>query len=123
MSLGQHLVELRRRFVIAAIALALIGVINQIVAVGTLPVLALFLAVTFTAYGYVRKTIAVDGRVGMLVETVIIAVPSMIAFSTRTGGCPRSSRSGPNRRLPPAAVAASMAAVWINWFCAALAAR
>ena len=33
--------------VIAAIALALIGVINQIVAVGTLPVLALFLAVTF----------------------------------------------------------------------------
>lgn len=65
---------------IAAIALALIGVANQIVSVGHLPLLALFLAVTFTAYGYIRKTIAVDSRVGMLVETVIIAIPSMIAL-------------------------------------------
>ncbi|MCW5724217.1 MAG: EamA family transporter RarD [Maricaulaceae bacterium] len=71
---------------IAAIALAGAGVINQVVAVGQLPWLALYLAASFTVYGYVRKTIAVDGRAGMFWETAMIAVPSLAALGFLTGG-------------------------------------
>ena len=73
----------------AAVALAALGVINQIVIVGAVPVIALILAVSFTGYGYLRKTIAVDGRIGLFWETVIISVPSLIAlavFEARGGG-------------------------------------
>ena len=63
-----------------AVALAALGVINQIITVGEVPVLALFLAGTFCAYGYVRKTLAVDGRIGLFWETVIIGAPSLVAL-------------------------------------------
>ena len=71
-----------------AVALAGLGVINQIVTVGEIPVLALCLAGTFCAYGYVRKTLAVDGRIGLFWETVIIGAPSLIAlgFLEASGG-------------------------------------
>jgi chloramphenicol-sensitive protein RarD len=65
----------------AAVALAAIGVINQILTVGTLPLIALALAGSFTIYAYIRKTIAVDGRVGLFVETLVLFVPSLIALS------------------------------------------
>ena len=65
----------------AAVALATIGVINQILTVGTLPLIALALALSFTVYAYIRKTIAVDGRVGLFIETVVLFVPSLIALS------------------------------------------
>lgn len=57
---------------IAAIAFATLGVLNLVVAGGTVPWLSLFLAVSFTAYGYLRKTVSVDGRVGLFWETVFI---------------------------------------------------
>ncbi|MEE2527297.1 EamA family transporter RarD [Hyphobacterium sp. HN65] len=65
----------------AAIALAAIGVINQILTVGTLPLIALALAGSFTIYAYIRKTIAADGRVGLFIETLVIFLPSIIALS------------------------------------------
>jgi len=64
----------------AAVTLATIGVINQIMTVGSLPLIALALAGSFTIYAYIRKTIAVDGRVGLFVETLIIFLPSLIAL-------------------------------------------
>lgn len=64
-----------------AVGLAVLGVINQVIIVGELPWLALVLAGSFTAYGYVRKTIQVDARIGLFWETVIIALPSMIVLS------------------------------------------
>lgn len=72
-----------------AVGLAALGVINQVVTVGELPVIALVLAGTFTVYGYVRKTIAIDGRIGLFWETSILAVPSLIALiflETGSGG-------------------------------------
>lgn len=63
-----------------AVALAALGVVNQVVTVGELPLIALFLAVSFTAYGYLRKTMAVDGRIGLFWETLIIAIPSLAAL-------------------------------------------
>ncbi|MEQ8404833.1 MAG: EamA family transporter RarD [Oceanicaulis sp.] len=60
-----------------AVGLAALGVVNQVVTVGELPVIALFLAASFTGYGYLRKTMQVDGRIGLFWETVIIALPSI----------------------------------------------
>lgn len=57
---------------IAAITLAALGVANQIITVGQVPWISLMLATTFTAYGYLRKVAAVDGRVGLLWETLFI---------------------------------------------------
>lgn len=56
-------------FRIAAIALAALGVANQTIAVGEVPWISLILAVSFTAYGYLRKVAAVDGRIGLFWET------------------------------------------------------
>lgn len=64
-----------------AVGLAALGVANQILVVGSVPVMALFLAASFTAYGYLRKTISTDGRVGLFWETAIIALPSIVALS------------------------------------------
>jgi chloramphenicol-sensitive protein RarD len=63
-----------------AVGLAALGVLNQLIFVGAPPYLALFLAVSFTAYAYVRKTISVDGRIGLFWETVLIAIPSLPAL-------------------------------------------
>jgi chloramphenicol-sensitive protein RarD len=71
-----------------AVGLAALGVLNQVITVGEPPILALFLAVSFTAYAYIRKTIAVDGRIGLFWETVLIAIPSLpaIIFLEASGG-------------------------------------
>jgi chloramphenicol-sensitive protein RarD len=76
------------RLRMVAVGLAAIGVINQIVAVGEIPWIGLFLAASFTAYGYIRKTIATDGRVGLFWETLIISLPSLVAlfFLEASGG-------------------------------------
>ena len=63
---------------IAAIAFATIGVLNLIISTGTVPWLSLLLATSFTAYGYLRKTVSVDGRVGLFWETIFI-LPIAIA--------------------------------------------
>lgn len=56
-----------------AIALAATGVIVQAVAVGGLPVVSLALALSFGAYGIVRKRVAVSAQAGLLVECLLLA--------------------------------------------------
>ncbi len=83
MSVAVGVVILREplgRWRIAAIALATLGVLTLIIAGGTVPWLSLFLASTFTAYGYLRKTVAVDGRIGLFWETVFILPFAMIGL-------------------------------------------
>ncbi|WP_417495004.1 EamA family transporter RarD [Maricaulis sp.] len=57
---------------ISAIVLATLGVLNLIIAAGTVPWISLALACSFTAYGYLRKTVAVDGRIGLFWETAFL---------------------------------------------------
>lgn len=57
---------------ISAIVLATLGVLNQIIAVGEVPWISLTLALSFTGYGYLRKVVTVDGRIGLFWETVFI---------------------------------------------------
>ncbi len=55
-----------------AIGLALLGVINQIVVVGSLPLVALTLAFSFGFYGLLRKKISINPVIGLTVETLLL---------------------------------------------------
>jgi chloramphenicol-sensitive protein RarD len=53
-----------------AVGLAVLAVAYQAVALGEFPVVALWLAATFAAYGYCRKTVKVKAAPGLLVESL-----------------------------------------------------
>ncbi len=57
----------------AALGLAAAGVAFAVLAVGTLPWVALTLAFSFGCYGLIRKVVAVDSLPGLFVETVVLA--------------------------------------------------
>lgn len=57
----------------AAVALACAGVAWRVWQVGTLPWIALFLAITFGLYGLLRKRAPVDAINGLFVETLVTA--------------------------------------------------
>jgi chloramphenicol-sensitive protein RarD len=57
----------------AAVGLALAGVLWRVWQVGSLPWIALFLALTFGFYGLLRKRAPVDAISGLFVETLITA--------------------------------------------------
>lgn len=58
-----------RRMQWLAVGLAACGVLIQLWKFGSVPVIALGLAVSFSFYGLLRKKISVDAQTGMLVET------------------------------------------------------
>lgn len=55
-----------------AIGLALLGMLWNLVGHGSFPWLALSLAGTFAAYGFIRKTVAVEALPGLFVETAFL---------------------------------------------------
>jgi chloramphenicol-sensitive protein RarD len=72
-----------------AIALALVGVAVQALALGQLPWVSLVLAFSFGAYGIVRKRVAADAQTGLLVETLIVgavALGYIVWLQGRGGG-------------------------------------
>lgn len=66
---------------IAAIVLASLGVLNQIIAVGEVPWISLALALAFTGYGYLRKIVTVDSRIGLFWETAFLLPFALIALA------------------------------------------
>lgn len=56
-----------------AIGLAALGVAVQALGAGGLPVISLVLALSFGAYGIVRKRVAVSAQAGLLVECLLLA--------------------------------------------------
>ena len=72
MLLGERLRPAQR----LAVAIALAGVLLRIWQVGSLPWIALFLALTFGLYGLLRKRAPVDPVSGLLVETAMLSVPA-----------------------------------------------
>jgi len=71
--------ERHNRLQWAAIAIAAIGVLNQIAFVGSFPWIALSLAFSFGFYGLIRKTAPVEAMSGLLFETAVYT-PLAIAF-------------------------------------------
>ena len=62
---------------IAAVILAAIGVVHLTIEIGSLPWIALFLAITFGFYGLVRKVAPVNALVGLTVETLLLSLPAI----------------------------------------------
>lgn len=65
---------------IAALILAAAGVLNQTFLVGAFPYVALGLAISFAAYGLVRKIAQVDPAAGLFWESVILLAPAIGAL-------------------------------------------
>ncbi|WP_395944922.1 EamA family transporter RarD [Brevundimonas sp.] len=63
----------------AAIGLAVVGVILQTVALGRPPWLSLILALSFAAYGVIRKRVPADAQTGLFVECLLL-LPFGAAF-------------------------------------------
>ncbi len=72
----------------SAIALAAVGVAVQTVALGHPPLIALFLAGTFWAYGIIRKQADVEAQTGLLVECLLMAGPGLayVIWLNHAGG-------------------------------------
>ena len=62
---------------LGAIALATVGTLLQALAIGHPPLIALFLAVTFTIYGVIRKRVDVDAQAGLFVESALMWLPGL----------------------------------------------
>ena len=59
-----------------ALALAVVGVALQAMALGGVPWIPLVLAMSFCAYGVIRKRVAVEAQTGLLVETMLLVAPA-----------------------------------------------
>jgi chloramphenicol-sensitive protein RarD len=72
----------------AAVGLAVVAVGWQIIGFGTVPWVALTLAVSFGFYGLIRKVAKVDAFTGMFVETLVLSPLALgyIVFITVAGG-------------------------------------
>lgn len=71
----------------AAVALAVAGVVLQTLALGHLPLISLALAVSFGGYGILRKRVRAEAQTGLLVECLVLLVPSIayVLFIEQTG--------------------------------------
>jgi len=78
------------RFQAIAVGLAGLGVLNQAVALGHLPWVALSLGISFALYGLVRKRAPVESLVGLTVETGIVA-PLALGYMVWLGATGHSS--------------------------------
>ena len=71
----------------SAIALAVVGVVAQALALGHPPYVSLVLALTFTGYGLIRKQVPADAQTGLFVECLVLAAPALayIVWLEHTG--------------------------------------
>lgn len=79
--------ERMSRAAIAAVALAAVGVLLQAHALGRLPWISLVLAVSFCAYGVVRKRAPADAQTGLFVECAFLVLPGLayVAWLQQSG--------------------------------------
>ncbi|CDH31508.1 EamA family transporter RarD [Xenorhabdus bovienii] len=67
-----------RRMQWVAVGLAFTGVLIQLWQFGSIPVVGLYLAMTFAVYGLIRKKLGVDAQTGMMIETVWVFPVAMV---------------------------------------------
>jgi chloramphenicol-sensitive protein RarD len=72
------------RLQILAVAIAVVGVVTLALLGGAFPWIAMTLAVSFSFYGLLRKTVAVDGLVGLFIETLFLLPPALGAIAVLT---------------------------------------
>ncbi|MEH6491298.1 EamA family transporter RarD [Halopseudomonas sp.] len=64
-----------------AVALAVAGILVQLVMLGSIPAIALILAVSFGTYGLLRKQVLLDGLSGLFVETLLLLPVALLALA------------------------------------------
>lgn len=72
--------ERMRPLQVAAVGLACLGVVNQILFLGVAPVAALALAATFACYAFIRKLTPVGPMSGLFVEVLFVFPPAIAVF-------------------------------------------
>tara|TARA_R110000744_G_scaffold135136_1_gene244531 strand:- start:22 stop:936 length:915 start_codon:yes stop_codon:yes gene_type:complete len=72
--LGERL----RPWQLVAVGLAFVGVMIQLIMVGSLPMVSLALAATFGTYGLLRKQLPLDSFVGLLIESLMMLPIALI---------------------------------------------
>ncbi|MGM8934378.1 EamA family transporter RarD [Pseudomonas neustonica] len=63
-----------------AVALAVVGILVQLVLLGTIPWIAVILALSFGTYGLLRKQVLLDGLSGLFVETLLLLPLALLAL-------------------------------------------
>jgi len=71
--------ERMRKMQLVAIALAVVGVLIQVVSFGSVPWVALALACSFAIYGAIRKRLPIDSITGLWLETLILT-PAVLVY-------------------------------------------
>ncbi|MBJ6136148.1 EamA family transporter RarD [Marinobacter litoralis] len=69
------------RLQVAAVVLAAIAIVYQIVLLGVLPWITLALAFSFGTYGLMRKKVDLDGLSGLFVETLLLLPLGLLALA------------------------------------------
>ncbi len=70
-----------------AVLLATVGVVNQIIVVGSTPWVALLLALSFGSYGLIKKKINAGAFTGLTRETMLLSIPAVgYLFYLESGG-------------------------------------
>jgi chloramphenicol-sensitive protein RarD len=69
------------RFALVAVALAVVGVALQALAVGHLPWVALVLALSFGGYGIVRKRVKAEAQTGLFIECLLMVLPGALCLA------------------------------------------
>lgn len=64
-----------------AVALAVLGILVQLALLGTMPWIAVILALSFGTYGLLRKQILLDGLSGLFVETLLLLPLALLALA------------------------------------------
>ncbi len=97
-----------------AVGLAALGVLWQVVALGTIPWVSLLLALSFGFYGLVRKAAPVDGLLGLSAETLLLApVAVLFLLWADPGGAIMSSQgSGGVVLLAQAGLITALPLLW-----------
>ncbi|WP_330925774.1 EamA family transporter RarD [Candidatus Sororendozoicomonas aggregata] len=72
--LGERLSKLHY----ASVALAVVGVMVQVVTFGSFPFVAIGLATSFSIYGLIRKTVAIDSISGLTIESLVLLLPGVM---------------------------------------------
>ncbi len=98
-----------------AVGLAAVGVVVLTAATGSVPWVALLLAVTFAAYGLLRKVAPVEALAGLFVETLLFAPVAVAYLALRPG----AFTMGPPSHALLLAAAGPVTALPLLWFTAA----
>lgn len=72
------------RMQMAALALAVIGVVYFTMDIGSFPLVAIVLALQFTVYSFIKKRAGYDSVEAMVVETTVLVVPALIGIVIMT---------------------------------------